>query len=285
VLNLGIRKADDGAQKLYPLLDGGARVPLRLELQRRRVYKNNPLKVVICQVRFPVLTRFEQPGFVAPFEEAVRERFPRVHQEQQVLFSVAAGPPSPPALSPSWRFQTTDGSTSALLARDALTLETTTYSRFEEFLSLVSLLVGALAGVDVNVRERLGLRYVNEIRHPDAQIASAWANFINPAMLGTVGGELLGDDVIHALENIRLREEDATVVITHGFVGKDAVPSDGEPFYQLDIDFGDGRAVEFDSEATLEQVTGFHDRISDLFEMSISDAMREHLVVLEEIDG
>jgi uncharacterized protein (TIGR04255 family) len=260
-------------------------VPLRLEPQRRRVYEKNPLKLVICQVRFPVATRFEQPGFVVPFEEAVRGEFPRVHQEQQVLITVAAGAPSSPAVAPSWRFQTADGSTSVLLARDALTLETTAYSRFEEFVPLVKLLLDALVGLEVRYRERLGLRYVNEIRHPDAQTASAWTNFINPAMLGTVGGELLGDDVIHALENIRLREEDATVVINHGFVGKDAVPSDGDSFYQLDIDFGDDRPVELESEATLEQVSSFHDRISNLFEMSINDAMRNYLIVLEEIDG
>ena len=260
-------------------------MPLRLEPQRRRVYEKNPLKLVVCQVRFPVMTRFEQQGFVTPFEDAVRQEFPRIRQEQQVLISFTGGAPSAPAMAPSWRFQTADDSTSALLARDALTLETTAYSRFEDFVPLVKLLVGALAGLDIRFRERLGLRYVNEIRHPDAQTASAWSNFINPAILGTVGGELLGDDVIHALENIRLREEDATVVINHGFVGKDAVPSDGEPFYQLDIDFGDDRPAEFNGESTLEQVSSFHNRITNLFEMSISNAMRDYLVVLEELDG
>lgn len=258
-------------------------MPLRLEPQRRRVYEKNPLKLVICQVRFPLLTRFEQPGFITPFEDAVREAFPRIRQEQQVLITVAAGTPAPPSVAPSWRFQTADSSTSALLARDALTFETTAYSRFEDFVPLVRLVLDALGSLGVNFRERLGLRYVNEIRHPDAETASAWTRFINPAMLGTVGGELLGDDVIHALENIRLREEDAVVVITHGFVGKEAVPSDGDAFYQLDIDFGDERPANFDSTATLEQVSSFHDRISNLFEMSITDAMRDYLTVLEEL--
>lgn len=260
-------------------------MPLRLEPQRRRVYEKNPLKLVICQIRFPLVTRLEQPGFITPFEDAVRDAFPRVRQEQQVLITVAAGTPAPPSVAPSWRFQTPDGSTSALLARDALTLETTAYSRFEDFVPLVRLLLDTLEDLGIKFRERLGLRYVNEIRHPEAQTASAWTNFINPAMLGTVGGELLGDDVIHALENIRLQEEDAIVVITHGFIGKDAVPSDGDPFYQLDIDFGDERPVEFKSHDTLEQVSRFHDRISNLFEMSITDAMREYLTVLEELDG
>jgi uncharacterized protein (TIGR04255 family) len=259
-------------------------VPLRLEPQRRRVYEKNPLKLVIFQVRFPVAIRFEQADFVASFQEAVRERFPRVRQEQQVTVSVAAGVPTSPVFAPSWRFQTNEGATSALLARDALTLETTEYSRFEAFLPLVELLLDALVGLDIKFRERVGLRYVNEIHHPEAQTASAWSEFINPAMLGTVGGELLGDDVIHALENIRLRDEDAVVVITHGFVGRGAVPSDSDPFYQLDIDFGDERPGEFDREATLRQVTSFHDRISNLFETSVSDAMRDYMVVLEEFD-
>jgi uncharacterized protein (TIGR04255 family) len=262
-------------------------VPLRLEPQRRRIYENNPLKLVICQVRFPVAIRFEQADFVGAFQESVRERFPRVRQEQQVAVTVAiaGGAPAPPSFAPSWRFQTNDGATSALLARDALTLETTNYSRFEEFVPLVQLLLDALLGVEISFRERLGLRYVNEMRHPDAHTASAWTGLINPAMLGTIGGELLGDDVIHALENIRLREEDGIVIINHGFVGADALPSSGDPFYQLDIDFGDERPVELDRDGTLSQVTSFHDRISNLFETSITDAMRDHLVILKELDG
>lgn len=259
-------------------------MPLRLEPQRRRIYEQNPLKLVVCQVRFPVAIRFEQADFVASFQAAVQDRFPRVRQEQQVVLAVSAGAAAAPTLTPSWRFQTNDGSTSALLARDSLTLETTSYSRFEEFLPSVTLLLDALTALDIRFRERLGLRYVNEMRHPDADTASAWSSFINPAMLGTVGGELLGEDVIHALENIRLREEDATVTINHGFVGKEANPA-GEPFYQLDIDFGDDRAVAFDRDAALVQVRSFHDRISNLFETSISNEMRQHLGILEEFDG
>lgn len=259
-------------------------MPLRLEPQRRRIYEQNPLKLVVCQVRFPVAIRFEQAEFVARFQEAVQDRFPRVRQEQQITLALSAGAPAAPTFAPSWRFQTDDGSTSAVLARDALTLETTSYSRFEVLLPVVALLLDALVAVDIRFRERLGLRYVNEMRHPDANTASAWSSFINPAMLGTIGGELLGGDVIHALENIRLREEDATVTINHGFVGKEANPA-GEPFYQLDIDFGDERAVAFDKDEALAQVSSFHDRISNLFETSITNEMREHLVILEEIDG
>jgi uncharacterized protein (TIGR04255 family) len=259
-------------------------MPLRLEAQRRRVYEHNPLKLVVIQVRFPAAIRFEQPDFIGPFQEAVRDTFPRVRQEQQVTFALTGGAPSPPALSPSWRFHTPDGAASALLARDSLSLETNTYSKFESFLPLVELLLHALTGLDVRFRERLGLRYVNEIRHPEAQSALAWASFINPAILGTVGGELLGDGVIHALENIRIREDDAIVTINHGFVGADAVAPGGDAFYQLDVDFGDERPVVFDVKATIEQVKSFHGRISNLFETSITDAMRDHLVVVEEME-
>jgi hypothetical protein len=36
--------------------------------------------------------------------------------------------------------------------------------------------------------------------------------------------------------------------------------------------------------ATIEQVKSFHGRISNLFETSITDAMRDHLVVVEEME-
>lgn len=260
-------------------------MPLRLEPQRRLVYEENPLKLVICQIRFPVLTRFEQPGFVSQFEQALQAVFPRVTQEQQVVIAFGQGAaPSTPVTTPSWRFQNLEGTTSALLARDALTLETTSYIRFEEFEPAIRSTFAALPDLGVTVRERLGLRYVNEIHHPEAVTPSAWRRLLNPEILGMVGGELLGDDVIHALQNIRVREEDALVVINHGFLGREAA-ANGDPFYQLDIDFGDERATPFDVDATLNQVASFHDRIKSLFEMSLSDAMREHLVVVEELNA
>lgn len=258
-------------------------MPLRLEPQRRLVYENNPLKLVICQIRFPVLTRFEQPGFVAPFEEALQTAFPRVAQEQQVVIAFGQGAPTAPVTAPSWRFQNLEGTASALLARDALTLETTAYVRFEEFEPTIRSAFAALRVLGVAVRERLGLRYVNEIHHPNAATPSAWRDLLNPEILGMVGGELLGEDVIHALQNIRVREEDAIVVINHGFLGREAA-ANGDPFYQLDIDFGDERATPFDVDASLSQVVSFHDRIKSLFEMSLNDRMREHLVVTEELN-
>lgn len=257
-------------------------MPLRLEPQRRLVYEKNPLKLVICQIRFPVLTRFEQAGFITPFEQALQTAFPRVAQEQQVVVAFGPGAPSAPVTSPSWRFQKLDGTASALLARDALTIETTAYVRFEEFEPTVRSAFAALRDLGVGVRERLGLRYVNEIHHPEAATPSAWRHLLNPEILGMVGGELLGDDVIHALQNIRVRDEDAVVVINHGFLGREAA-ANGHPFYQLDIDFGDERATPFDVEGSLNQVVSFHDRIKSLFEMSLSDPMRDHLVVVEEL--
>lgn len=259
-------------------------MPLRLEPQHRLVYANNPLKHVICQIRFPVLTRFEQPGFIASFEQALQTPFPRVAQEQQVVIAFGPGAPSAPVTSPAWRFQNLEGTASALLARDALTIETTAYVRFEEFEPIVRAAFAALRDLGVSVRERLGLRYVNEIHHPEAATPSAWRDLLNPEILGMVGGGLLGDDVIHALQNIRVRDEDAMVVINHGFLGREAA-SNGYPFYQLDIDFGDERATPFDVDRSLNQVVSFHDRIKSLFEMSLNDPMREHLVVVEELSA
>ena len=257
-------------------------MPLALPDQPRRFYETNSLRLVVCQLRFPVMHRFDEPGALARFQDVVGERYPRSAPEQQV--TIAGSPAAPAAAAAAvqyWRFQGVDDGWSVAIARDFVSLETTAYERYEEFRERLAEVLDATLALGVTLRERLGLRYVDEIRHPEAKKPGDWRRFVNEKLLGMVGGGELGDDVIQALQEIRLREEDGTLAIRHGFLGTEV--AGGEPFYLLDLDYYDDRPLSLDAGQVLAQLDDYHHAMHNVWETAITDALRDHLVVKDEV--
>jgi uncharacterized protein (TIGR04255 family) len=139
----------------------------------------------------------------------------------------------------------------------------------------------ATLALGITLRERLGLRYVDEIRHPEAKKPADWRRFLNEKLLGMVGGGELGDDVIQALQEIRLREDDGILAIRHGYLGAEV--AGGEPFYLLDLDYYDERPLPLEAGQLLPQLDAYHHAMHNVWETAITDALRDHLVVKEEV--
>jgi uncharacterized protein (TIGR04255 family) len=257
-------------------------MPLALPDQPRRFYETNSLRLVVCQLRFPVIHRFDEPGALARFQDALGDRYPRSAPEHQV--TIAGGPavaaPSTAAMQ-YWRFQGVDDGWSVAIARDFVSLETTVYERYEDFRERVAGVVDATLALGITLRERLGLRYVDEIRHPEAKKPGDWRRFLNEKLLGMVGGDELGDDVVQALQDIRLREDNGTLAIRHGYLGAEV--AGGDAFYLLDLDYYEDRPVPLDAGQLLAQLDDYHHVMHNVFETAITDALREHLVIKEEV--
>jgi len=258
-------------------------MPTDLTKQPRRSYSRNPLSQVLCQIRFPTLQRFQEPGFLGSVQEALSDRYPRSRQEQQIAMLIGPGGATPaPATTQFWRFEDPNADWSISFGADFLGVETRRYTRFEDLLERVTAVLPVAAAVGVNWRERLGLRYVNQMRHEQAGSPAAWRQLLQPKFLGMVGGDELGEDVIHAIQEIRLREHDGVLVIRHGFVGREA--SNNDPFYLLDIDCADDSSRELSMDDVAKQLWAYHDRVNGLFEMTLTDEMREHLGYEGELD-
>lgn len=256
-------------------------MPLALSDQPRRFYETNSLRLVLCQLRFPVIHRFDEPGALARFQDVLGERYPRSSPEQQVTVAGGPGIPNPAATAQQfWRFQGIEDGWSVAVARDFVSLETTAYEKYENFRDRLAEVLDATAALGVKRRERLGLRYVDEIRHPEATKPGDWRRFINDKLLGMVGGDELGDDVVQALQDIRLREANGTLAIRHGYLGADVAD---EPFYLLDLDYYDERPLELDASQVLVQLDEYHHVMHNVWETAITDALRDHLVVKEEV--
>jgi uncharacterized protein (TIGR04255 family) len=256
-------------------------MPLTLPDQPRRFYRQNTLRLVVFQVRFPVMHRFDEPGALARFQDVLKDRYPRSAPEQQLTIAVGpSGPVSAPPSNNYWRFQGIEDGWSVAIARDFVSLETSAYERFEDLRERVAEVLDATLALGVTIRERLGLRYVDEIRHPEANRPGEWRQFIDEKLLGMVGGEELGDDVIQSLQDIRLRESDGTLTIRHGYIGAEA--GDGNPFYLLDLDYFDELSTPLITGQVLEQIDAYHRTIHNVFETAIKQPLRDYLGVKEQ---
>jgi uncharacterized protein (TIGR04255 family) len=256
-------------------------MPLQLPQQPRRLYETNTLKQVICQLRHPYQHGYDSPAYLGTFQRQLSSMFPRSGKQQQVGLVIG---PAGAVQTPStefWRFTDLNEDWAVGVAQDFVSLEANRYTRFEDFLERFEPLVDTLLALGVSVRERLGLRFVNEIRHSDARLPVDWRRLINGDLLGMVGGEVLGDDVIHALQDIRLRESDGIIALRHGFIGSPATGNG--PVYSLDLDYFDESTQGLDKAQTLDQIKAFHRVLKDVFETSITDELRSHLVVREEL--
>jgi uncharacterized protein (TIGR04255 family) len=247
-------------------------------------FKKTPLKMVIGQVRFTIIPRFHQEGFTADFQEAVYSNYPKISREQTVSYQL-----SPTGLNASpgeivWRFSTRDNLWSVILGESAISIETRQYSSAVEFLERFKhVLEIAVETLDVKDRLRLGLRYINEIRYPQAESLADWGLLLNQEFVGFGASELLDGKVKHALQEIQFERSNGTLGVRHGLLeGAVVVPLDQEIpmekyFYLIDLDYYDTRENDLDILATIEQMKDYNDVMFRFFRWTLGEKLYSFL--------
>jgi uncharacterized protein (TIGR04255 family) len=255
---------------------------LNLPQQPERLYETNPLKLVLAQLRFPPLLGFEATATLEPIQQALADEYPLLQEEQQIALAINSEGIAASPQNKVWRFRTLDSGRSIVLGRDFVGLEATSYSTFPEFSEEVRRVVSALDALKTppKVFQRLGLRYLNELRQDDAHKPSDWKPFLNEELLGIVGGDLLGDAVSQAIQEIRLNDAGVMLIVRHGYLGPEA--TDNKPFYLIDLDCFSEATGHVAEDEILERLAEFHERVHNLFELSLTDEMRAYLGVKAE---
>lgn len=157
----------------------------------REVYPNAPIVLVAVEVRHPtadLLNSAQQ----AKLKRKLAGHFPLSNPSVVTNVTVVGGaaPDMQHTTTTSPRFTTRDRTTSVTFHMDALVVETTRYGQFERLLEQLTLAVDARLSVgDLDGLERVGLRYIDEIRVPepsDARSATAtdWALWVAESLLG-----------------------------------------------------------------------------------------------------
>jgi uncharacterized protein (TIGR04255 family) len=247
-------------------------------------FRKTPLRLVIGQVRFTIMPRFEQKAFIASFQEAVRSEYPRVSREASVTYQL-----SPTGINPNlgetlWRFSSRDNRWAIVVGESAITLEVREYSSMKDFLArFTHILRVADETLEVKDRLRLGLRYINEIRYPHAENFTQWKALFNPEFVGFEASSLLEGIVDHTLQEIQVNRPDGILAIRHGLLNGTAVaplpqeqPASGQ-FYLIDLDYYDMTECDLDISATIKQMQNYNDVMYRFFHWTLSEALYNYL--------
>ncbi len=185
-----------------------------------------------------------------------------------------------------------DNTIAVSIRSEAIIIETTSYIRWEHLRELTSEVLAARQEVDgVDGVERVGLRYIDEIRVPDDP-GKDWASWVDSTLLGPAqAGEPLGLRVAQ-WHGITVFESgpDRAVALRYGPREGYAVDPGGDlkrpapapgAFFLMDIDSfwtpSDG-VPEFDIEMLLMMCDKLHAPVRNLFERLITDRLRKEVL-------
>jgi uncharacterized protein (TIGR04255 family) len=180
----------------------------------RVIYERNPLVNVICQLRFPRILKIGETMPV-DFQEGVRTEYPDFsiinEQQQQFTFDIQAPNASPVSVSSgvqseiikNYKFSSSDGNWTVNLTSTFLSLSTLKYSKWEEFSEKLYSLIQLLdLCYDISYFERIGLRYIDEIKKAEYGLTeNCWEDLIHGFALGFLSNSDICDE-IKAYENV-----------------------------------------------------------------------------------
>lgn len=250
----------------------------------------SPLALVAAEIRFSDAPRLRQQETLDAVSIAFDHRFP-LSGPIGGMSLVSAGPGAAPQLAQRRGVVLRNAdSTEALTATPtSLTYETTDYHGFAAVRDALAEGCRILTGLDVRPAiARIGLRYINEVRVPEAPAEiGGWSHWIAPALLaplsvtadGAVSRGIQGAtlfDLGSGLLNARFAAFHDGATNVPGHLRRQ--PFTPGPFFGLDFDgfteFGADPAVLLDAGVVTETLPALHGAAASVFQRSITDAAR-----------
>jgi uncharacterized protein (TIGR04255 family) len=247
-----------------------------------RLLDRPPLEIVICEIR--VLT--DTPAVLAGAEglrlkeTATSAGFEvdRIEPIQQQAFTMSAVPgtdtsPLIEKRTGGWKLTSDDGNTIATVWPDVVNVQTTRYVSWEG--TFRPLLTGALtAFADVirpEIRQRIGLRYVDRLVDPNASAPIAWRGRVVDSLLGLIADPSLGERVINSQQQVDLAIGDnRQALLRHGPFADGAMH--GAISYMIDIDVFDTATTAFDIKDALHVTDELNKQALSLFQTALSES-------------
>jgi uncharacterized protein (TIGR04255 family) len=236
--------------------------PLRVPDAGRAHYARNFIRLAVCELRFPTLFELEGEHPPVAFARALRKEYPT----HELLANVALNAGGL-AHANAHAFRSRKGRWSVTLRAAAVSLETSLYESFDEFVTRLAFVVKAAEStIDSDFFTRVGLRYINAL--PCApEVAGGWVNeaLVGPLVVGTYG----------TVGEYWQRVQGPTRV--GGYTFQHGVPIQaGEQAreYMLDFDFFKEDVAVVDA---LSVVKELHELEHAMFDWSLGPKAKEHL--------
>lgn len=250
---------------------------------KRVKYNKSPLDKVICQLRFPpILAIDSQPPY--EFQEKIREQFPNyiekmeVQQEIDAVINVGLSneiinPMSKVTTNKNHEFTTENGEWSINLTRTFISISTSNYETWENFIDKFEKPLEALKEIYKPAYfTRAGLRYIDIFCRSKLGLEKfKWNELIHPYFLGLLGSSV-GNNVseYNSVSEVKCDDNSSIIRIMTGLVRK--VGSE-EVCFLMDSDAFTSTRVNKGEEQN--KLSYLHDRSSRLVRYAITDILHK----------
>jgi uncharacterized protein (TIGR04255 family) len=260
----------------------------------REIYANAPLRLVAAELRYPYAPKLGSAEVLEELTAGFRNQFPIPEQAGvQVLMAMASRAGAATQPSAANRFLAKDRTSSVTVTPTNFLLETTQYQGYRWFRSLLEsslAALGARAQAIVGL-ERVGLRYVNEIRVPGLTSLTEWEHYVSKSLVASMS--ILGDREPSSTQGVVQSEsiDKVSILVRFGALRGQVVSAAGslkvkpvaadDPFFMVDIDSSwssDNSFDEYSVGAALKICDTLHDPIDDLFDQTITERLRKEVL-------
>lgn len=265
-------------------------------------YASPPLVLAVIEIRHPT-SGYLTPGEVASLKQSLVSVTPLQKEETvteiQMMIQPNAAPQGNPSTKTNHRFLTRDRQTSITFGPDVIVVETTAYKSWTDLKALAQTAIAARQKASpVDGVERVGIRFIDEIRVPATAADPKWDGWVAESLLPP---DLSNDDLRplqqQSVVQYGLVTPGETLTLRYGAVHgppvlvagpnlvRAVIPPVG-PFFLLDTDAAwspaAGQSVpELESEFVLEVADRLHDPVSRLFEELITEKLRDEVLNLD----
>lgn len=259
-------------------------------MNEREIYPNAPVVLVALEMRHPVSESLT-PSDVRAIKARLRDHTPIARNAQMLSGAVVAGAQSQPAptIEQFTRLVNRQTTIAVSFRREALVVEASVYPGWESFRVIVSDAIDArMAVAPVDGVERVGVRYIDEIRVP-ADGEPDWSEWVSPSLLGPASTEpislaltqwqgvaVYGGNPGHMMV-LRYGPSSGFAVDPSSEL-KRGKPTEGGPFFLMDVDsfWTPGDSIpEVDRDTLIAICNDLHAPVSTLFEGLIQPKLRE----------
>lgn len=259
-------------------------------MTQREIYQNAPISLVVAEIRHPVMSDMTSAQ-LSSLKTAFSPTLPIMRWDEGVDIDISTGGRRAFRFP---RFASRDLHHSVTVQPKALIIESMVYTGWDDFREHVVTAMRAHDAVKpVEGIERIGLRYIDEIRVPDTHDSIEWADWVSDDLIGPKSIEgVLGAPIAQSQGTaiVQVNPSISYTVRYGAALGQAVVSTDnlvrademsGE-YFLLDLDgawLPSRRSVpEFDIDAVTATLDELHQPIGALFESLITDRLRDEVL-------
>jgi uncharacterized protein (TIGR04255 family) len=240
----------------------------------------SPLSLVVCQVRHEQNHAASDPKRAVAIHDSVKGDYALLEEQSGQELTIAAGSMGIQALpgqqSRGWKMRSTDQAWTAVVMPEFFSLETTGYGDWPGFRQRLESFAGAVhQSIDLSLEQRIGMRFIDQISHPDVTTPRDWKGWIDDAFLGPIAHEKIGAGVVTTQQVLQLDTGDGrSVILRHGCFRD---PESGEWKYLLDHDCFVQRGRQFQVHEVMTAAEELHTLALQVFQAAITPKLFAYL--------